>query len=286
MAESTTAVPKPQVEPEPQNELTKKFTDKEWAAIKEFRTALPLLLEEAFPEESDARFQVVDMWGVKIDPGRVDDARVSVILLKFIRATDFDVQKAMERFSATVKWRHQFKIESLLTETFPEEVFGKVGHVFGHGKEGRPITYNVYGGDVDIQAVFSDLERFLRWRVQLMEQAMRRLDFETVDTLIQVHDYAGVGRSSRTEQSKKAATEATHLFSEHFPECLHVKFFVNVPSWLAWIYWVFKPLVPTKTFARLKVVGPGSATIGKELLPYIDESQLPTIYGGKSPGFK
>ena len=40
MAENTTAVPKPQVEPEPQNELTKKFTDKEWAAIKEFRVRI------------------------------------------------------------------------------------------------------------------------------------------------------------------------------------------------------------------------------------------------------
>ena len=56
---------------------------------------------------------------------------------------DFDVQKAIERFSATVKWRQEFKVESLLTETFPEEVFGKVGHVFGRDKEGRPITYVV-----------------------------------------------------------------------------------------------------------------------------------------------
>lgn len=103
---------------------------------------------------------------------------------------DFDVQRAIERFSATVKWRHEFNIESLLTETFPEEIFGKVGHVFGRDKEGRPITYvcdpknnmvkselmlgsdlliallhlryNIYGGGIDIQAVFSDLERFLR----------------------------------------------------------------------------------------------------------------------------
>lgn len=39
MAEHTNATeaPKPQVEPEPQNELTKKFTDQERAAVNELR---------------------------------------------------------------------------------------------------------------------------------------------------------------------------------------------------------------------------------------------------------
>lgn len=54
--------------------------------------------------------------------------------------SEFDVQKAMERLTATIKWREEFKVESLLTETFPVEVFGNVGHVYGRDKEGRPIT--------------------------------------------------------------------------------------------------------------------------------------------------
>lgn len=57
---------------------------------------------------------------------------------------------------------------------------------------------------MNLQAVFGDLDRFLRcalllltcakiahyfwcrWRVQLMEKAMRQLDFETADSLVQV----------------------------------------------------------------------------------------------------
>ena len=42
---------------------------------------------------------------------------------------------------ATLKWRQEFKIDELLSEEFPEDVFGGVGKVFGHDKEGRPVTY-------------------------------------------------------------------------------------------------------------------------------------------------
>lgn len=55
--------------------------------------------------------------------------------------SEFDVPKAMERFTATIKWREEFKIESLLTETFPEDVFGNVGYIYGKDKDGRPLTY-------------------------------------------------------------------------------------------------------------------------------------------------
>lgn len=47
----------------------------------------------------------------------------------------------MERLSATLKWREEFNIEGLLNETFPDEVFGKVGYIYGRDKEGRSITY-------------------------------------------------------------------------------------------------------------------------------------------------
>ena len=41
---------------------------------------------------------------------------------------------------ATLKWRETFKPEEAVTEEFPADIFGQLGHVYGHDKEGRPVT--------------------------------------------------------------------------------------------------------------------------------------------------
>lgn len=43
--------------------------------------------------------------------------------------------------TATLRWRQEFKVEELLSEEFPEDVFGGVGRVYGHDNAGRPVTY-------------------------------------------------------------------------------------------------------------------------------------------------
>lgn len=43
--------------------------------------------------------------------------------------------------AATLKWRHEQKIDELLEETFDDSIFGKVGYVSGHDTDGRPVTY-------------------------------------------------------------------------------------------------------------------------------------------------
>ena len=113
--------------------------------------------------------------------------------------------------------------------------------------------------------------------------------------------------SSRDANSKRAAAEATNIFQNHYPELLvrvkisvnnssnsvhlHIrrnqykKFFVNVPSLLTWIFWLFKPLISAATLAKMTVVGSGSHAIGKELLPVIDAKQLPKRYGGDAEAF-
>jgi phosphatidylinositol transfer protein SFH5 len=117
-------------------------------------------------------------------------------------------------------------------------------------------------------------------------------------------DYEGVGWNSRDANSKAAASEISSIFSSHYPEFLvryftflfvqfailsiitfffqaH-KLFVNVPRTLTWIFWIFKPLLPAATLAKMKVAGHGAHGIGKELLPLVDADQLPKQYGGKA----
>ena len=91
---------------EPENGLTKKFTNAEWKALKEFRvhtflfyqnasttnslhiqSQLPDIFADAYPDEPKAREIPVTMWGVSLDPlNPTKDARISVVLMKFLRA--------------------------------------------------------------------------------------------------------------------------------------------------------------------------------------------------------
>ncbi|KAJ3932874.1 MAG: CRAL-TRIO domain-containing protein [Lentinula lateritia] len=270
---------------EPKTALTDQFTPKEWDALKAFRVEIPDALASAYPDKNNAKTAAVKLWGVTIEPSNLLDAKVSVVLMKFLRARNLSVSEGKTMFIATLRWRDQFNVEAACKEAFPQDVFGQLGHIYGQDKAGRPVVYNVYGGNQDLKAVFGDIQRFLRWRVAFMEKSIELLDFETTDQMIQVHDYAGVSMTSRDTNSKNAASEASSIFSSHYPELLHKKYFVNVPSYMTWIFWLFKPLMPSATLAKMSVVGSGASTIGKALLAEVNAKQLPTRYGGEAEAF-
>lgn len=273
-------------EPEPQNTLTERFTAQEWTALKEFRALLPEIFAGTFPDDLKAKETPTTMWGVKIDPSNPRDAKVSVVLMKFLRARNLNITEAQDMLQSTLRWRKSFNIEAAMQEVFPEGRFDAMGRFYGKDKEGRPVMYNIYGGGLNLKEVFSDVQMFLRWRVALHERMMQMLDFETVDQTLQVHDYLGVGlTTSRDANSKNAAREATNIFASHYPELLYKKFFINVPSILSWIFWAFKPLLAPATVAKMSVVGTGAHTIHQALGPHIDDKELPVQYGGQAEGF-
>ncbi|KAJ7696438.1 CRAL-TRIO domain-containing protein [Mycena rosella] len=278
-AAPTPAAPAEPEVPEPQNTLTEKFTGFEWKALAEFRKTVPDALAKAYTDRPDAKTTPTTLWGVRIDPANLVDARVSVVFMKFLRARNLNPVAASEMFVETLRWRDEFKVDSLLKEEFPE-FFDQLGHIYGRDKEGRPVVYNVYGGTADLEAVFGDVDRFLRWRVAFMERSVALLDFATVDQAIQVHDYAGVSMSSRTPASKSAAAQASNIFASHYPELLYKKFFVNVPGYMAWLFWAFKAVLPAATVAKMSVVGSSPRSIGKALLPLVAAEELPKRYGG------
>lgn len=47
---------------------------------------LPEILADAFPDDPKAKETPITIWGVQIDPSKPRNAKVSVILMKFLRA--------------------------------------------------------------------------------------------------------------------------------------------------------------------------------------------------------
>jgi hypothetical protein len=67
--------------------LTKKFTKAEWKGVRDLGALLPGIFADAYDKDTEASNKIVRMWGVDIDPQHpAKDARVSVILVKFLRA--------------------------------------------------------------------------------------------------------------------------------------------------------------------------------------------------------
>jgi hypothetical protein len=57
---------------------------------------------------------------------------------------------------------------------------------------------------------------------------------------------------------------------------------VNVPGYMAWLFWIFKAVLPAATVAKMSVVGSSPRSIGKALLPLIAADELPKRYGGNA----
>lgn len=144
---------------------------------------IPAILAEAYTDNPEAKPKSLTLWSVTIDSNDPKDARASVILMKFLRARcvlspiffcivfipfvlsltisgfayyrNLNTDAAAKMLIATIRWRDEFKVDEVLKEEFPEDVFGKLGYVYGKDKGGRPVTYvlSVLGVDTMLTGV-------------------------------------------------------------------------------------------------------------------------------------
>lgn len=162
----------------------------------------------------------VSIWGVPL----MKDERSDVILLKFLRARDFDVRKAFVMLQNTLSWRKEYNVDGLVDEDLGDDL-EKVVFMHGHDKEGHPVCYNVYGEFQNKEfynKTFADEEKrrkFLRWRIQFLERSIRKLDFRPggINTIFQVSDLKNSPGPGKREL-RIATRQALLLLQDNYPE--------------------------------------------------------------------
>ena len=53
---------------------------------------------------------------------------------------ELDLDAAQTMLTATLRWRDEMKIDEIMAEQFPDDVFAGVGRMFGHDKGNRPVV--------------------------------------------------------------------------------------------------------------------------------------------------
>ncbi|VFQ97496.1 unnamed protein product [Cuscuta campestris] len=159
------------------------------------------------------------MWGIPLLSG---DDRADVILLKFLRARDFNVPHALHMLAKCLAWRKEFGADEVAEEELAgfEELQGVVAYMNGFDR--------FFGGDGEEDGE-EKLKRFLRWRVQVLERGIKLLHFKPggVNSLVQVTDLKDMPK----RELRVASNHILSLFQDNYPELVARKYGVlNVQS--------------------------------------------------------
>ncbi|XP_062179783.1 patellin-3-like [Phragmites australis] len=288
-AEAAAAEAKP-AEPEPE-EKTVLVAEEEGAKTVEAiaETVVPTASEpaavaeaDAAPEQAAAEPKVELIWGV---PLVGDDERTDTVLLKFLRAREFKVKEAMAMLKSAVLWRKRFGIDEVLGTDLGLPELDYVVFYRGADREGHPVCYNVYSEFQDkelYEKAFGDeekRERFLKWRIQLLERGIRELlDFSPsgICSMVQVTDLKN--SPPMLGKHRVVTRQALALLQDNYPEFIAKKVFINVPWWYLAANKVMSPFLTQRTKSKIIFCSPGKSA--ETLFRYISPEQVPVQFGG------
>ncbi|XP_074559976.1 patellin-4 [Curcuma longa] len=247
----------------------------------------PETVEEKAVQSEKAIDEEVTLWGVPLLPSNGGD-HTDVILLKFLRARDFKVKDAFQMLKNVLRWRKESNIDSILDEEVESSVAGDLAvccYMDGVDREDHPICYNVSGvfqNDALYLKTFGSeegRERFLRWRVRLMEEGIRLLDFKPggVASLLQITDLKNSPGPGKKEL-RTTMKQVVQLFQDNYPEFVARNIFINVPFWYYAFNALISPFLTQRTKSKFVFARPSK--VSETLLKHIPAEALPVRYGG------
>ncbi|KAL9225622.1 hypothetical protein vseg_001524 [Gypsophila vaccaria] len=240
----------------------------------------------------------VSIWGVPLLPAKCSQGtgtgtgtETDVVLLKFLRAREFRVTESYQMLKKTLAWRRQhFKITE--EDHDPGLALEELGmrsasaaYMSGTDRENHPVCYNIFGVFSDhklYQNVFgseAQRETFLRWRIQLMESSLQKLDFRPTgsSSILQVYDLRNCPGPFKTE-IRIDTFKAIALLQDNYPELVAKNVLINVPFWYYAFYSLISPFLTQRSKSKFVVARPSKVT--ETLLKYIPFEEIPIQYGG------
>lgn len=162
-------------------------------------------------------------------------------ILRYLRATKWDVRQAKRRLTETIAWRREFGVECLKPEELAIEAKSGKETVLGYDKYARPVHYmHPHRNDTkesirQMQFAVFLLERCIDMMPPGVEQLALLINFES---------------KSRNPTSIANAKLMLYILQNHYVENLGVNWSVNVP-WVFKIFWnAIQPFIDPVTKSK------------------------------------
>lgn len=169
-------------------------------------------------------------------------------LYRYLRARQYNVDKAMAMLENSIKWRQEFGVGLLLTE-YDKDVkyLGQVGCNYVHGKDklGRPIVYMKPRNQLKEAGTQKQQMRHL---VYTLERAIWEMG-PGVEKYVLLIDFNGY--SIRNAPNISTQRETMAILQDQYPERLGMAVFVDAPFLFNQTFKLLRPFVDPVTAAKL-----------------------------------
>ncbi|CAL8462059.1 g1590 [Coccomyxa elongata] len=212
-------------------------------------------------------------------------------LRRFLRARQHDLKRAKEMYAASMKWRAEFGVDTIL-EDFQFHERDAFISLYPQGyhktdKTGRPIYIQHLGAIhyKKLEAVTTE-ERMIKFHVQEYERCARVImpacsivAGRHIDQTFAIIDVKGVGLKHLTGDIKKMLSRIMAIDQNNYPEMLGHTCIINAPSVFKMVWQAVKSFIDPKTQEKIEIC---KTDYVPALLKWVDAENLPEYLGGTS----
>ncbi|RXM28611.1 SEC14-like protein 1 [Acipenser ruthenus] len=210
-------------------------------------------------------------------------------ILRFLRARDFNMDKAREILCQSLTWRKQHQVDYLLETWSSPQVLQDyyTGGWHHHDKDGRPL-YVLRLGQMDTKGLVRALgeESLLRHVLSINEEGLRRCEENTkvfgrpISSWTCLVDLEGLNMRHLWRPGVKALLRIIEVVEANYPETLGRLLILRAPRVFPVLWTLVSPFIDENTRKKFLIYagndyqGPGG------LVDYIDKEIIPDFLGG------